>query len=439
MHFTTPSPPHRPVMETITALGDTTASTSCSQGTDIAMLDADWINPSGDEMLPDTPCRPSIESDHDTSLRGGVIYRPPNLAWRQKGVVASREDEEVEIDYEDLEGLSEDDNSSISSDWDNYGSLPLTMGEYDETVAHLEGSGDWNADQKKLHKLIFMRGLHPMMPSWWRVSFRMWGVTQPHLDDLFTPKHSKKRVAIHAYGNEVAAAKALESLFYLSQTVTDYEEIGYQSKIAPTVVKGIRSYIKWAMRDARIDTHNTQLNMLVQAYPPEFQDDGYVSDGSNFAPSPVSSNEDQEWGAADGSKIMDGANEADVEAAEAQRARRFTRAVSRDLERRLVDMGQRWRNSLRNKRGKGFIAEPPTLYAFAVIQHIVLLASHDSSSPTNPVVVLEQIVLNDRGQWLWNALSIALPVNMARDALNGMWDAGVVVAEHDDSEADPDL
>jgi hypothetical protein len=61
-----------------------------------------------------------------------------------------------------------------------------------------------------------MRGLHPMMPSWWRVSFKMWGVTQPHLDDVFTPKHSKKRVVIHAYGNEVAGKRPSVSIRLLS-------------------------------------------------------------------------------------------------------------------------------------------------------------------------------------------------------------------------------
>jgi hypothetical protein len=104
--------------------------------------------------------------------------------------------------------FSEDDGYSTSSDWDNYGSLPLNMSEYDRIVARLEGSEDWNADQRKLHKLIYMRGLHPMIPSWWRVSLKMWGITQPHLDDVFTPKHSKKRVAIHAYGNEVAGKQS---------------------------------------------------------------------------------------------------------------------------------------------------------------------------------------------------------------------------------------
>jgi hypothetical protein len=226
-------------------------------------------------------------------------------------------------------------------------------------------------------------------------------------------------------------------LFYLSQTVTDYEEIGYQSLIEPTVLKGIRGYIKWAMRDAGMDCHRTQLNMLVHAYPPDFEYDD-ASEGSDFAPSPVSDNEDQEQAAED---AADGAGEADEGAEEdvAERTRRFTLAVSRDLKRRIRDLGQRWRDLLRDDKGKGFIAEPPTLYAFAVIQHMILLASHDSSSRSNPVVVMEQIRLNERGQWLWNALSLALTVNLARDALNRMWDTGIVVAENRASEADPDV
>jgi hypothetical protein len=231
--------------------------------------------------------------------------------------------------------------------------------------------------------------------------------------------------------NSGTAAKALESLFYLSQTVTDYEEIGYQNKIAPTVDKGLRDYIKWAVRDARIDKHKTLLNMVVQAYLPDFRGDD-VSEGSDFTPSPVSETHEEE-------PINAGRAVVEMEA-EQRRVERFTQAVSRDVEKRLLGMGQRWRDALRNRNGRGFVAPPPTLYAFAVIQHIVLLASHDAGASTNPVIVLEQIHLNDRSQWLWNALSIALPVNMARDALDDMRSStGVIVDENNDLDTDPDL
>ncbi|KAK4126543.1 hypothetical protein N657DRAFT_569617 [Parathielavia appendiculata] len=451
MHFTTPCPAHHQLaMDTIVALGDLTDSSSYSESTDVDMAEADWTGHGRDELLVEIPCRPSIkiESDDDASLRGGVVFPRQTVAWARKvAVVPPRkhgyDEAEFPFEFPDPGQLSDDDGYSTSSDWDSYGALPLTMSEYDSVVARLEGSEDWNADQRKLHKLLYMRGLHPMIPSWWRVSLKMWGITQPHLDDVFTPRHSKKRVAIHAYGNEVAATKALESLFYLSQTVSDYEEIGYQSKITSTAVKGIRSYIKWALRDAGIDNRRSLLNMLVQGYTPDFHvDDDSQSGESDFAPSPVSSNEDGDRETADAVKAGGKRHhQSDAELEEAQRALRFTRAVSRDLERRLLGLGQRWRERLRQKRGgKGFVARPPTLYAFAVIQHIVMLASYDSGSATDPVVVLEQVRLNERGQWLWNALSLALPVNMARDALNGFRGTSVVVERREeDWRADPDL
>lgn len=171
------------------------------------MHDADCIEDSGDEMMCDSPVRPSIEIDDSPSLRGGVLFRPPHLAWVKKAVLAPSEERKnnkhkVQFDSKSPRGASDDDADSVSSNWDNYGDLPLTLDEYEMTLARLDEQ--WNANQKKLHKLIYMRGLHPMMPSWWRMNFKMWGVTQPHLDDVFTPKYSKKRVAIHAYGHELA-------------------------------------------------------------------------------------------------------------------------------------------------------------------------------------------------------------------------------------------
>lgn len=226
-------PARRPiVMGTITALGDLTDSLSSSRDapTDLDMPDVDWSQDDTDEMAFDISYRHLTFSNDTAPLRGSAVYRRPSVPWLAKTVVAppnqfqvkvKAEDGNDGIDYEDLDGLSSDDGYSTSSDWDGYGSLPLVMDEYDEAAARLEGSEDWNEEQRKLHKLIYMRGLHPMMPSWWRVSFKMWGVTQPQLDDVFTPQHSKKRVAIHAYGNEVAGKSRMQMPPpFIAQTLT---------------------------------------------------------------------------------------------------------------------------------------------------------------------------------------------------------------------------
>ncbi|KAK4141085.1 uncharacterized protein C8A04DRAFT_14374 [Dichotomopilus funicola] len=425
MDFTTPSPARERVLDTITALGSLTMSSFRSGSTKVGGSEADDSEAEDEEMESsemdedDSPCRPSIENDTIVVTRD---FPPPNLAWARKVAITSRqksftEDSDVGfsgagMDYGDLEDRS-DGGDSNSSDWEGYGPLGHTAADYNTAVSRIDGSNEWNEDQKKLHKLIYMRGLHPMMPSWWRMSFKMWGVTQPHLDDVFAPNYSRKRVAIHAHGNEMAATKAVESLFYLSQIVTDFEELGSEEKIAGAVVKGVRGYIKWAMRDLGVDQRKSQLNMLVRAYPPEFRGDD-------------DSEEDMRY-------------DLDSDETDQRRALRFTRAVSRDLEKRLRSLGQEWRSLLRKKKGTSHVPQPPTLYAFAVIQHVVMVVSHDPASANNSVVVLDQVQLNERGQWLWNALSIALPINLARDALDKLWGTGALVRYEEDHEDDPDL
>lgn len=98
---------------------------------------------------------------------------------------------------------SDPDDPDYDSDWEDYGGVPEAREEYDRAVTMLDGSENWNAEQSKVHKLVYMRGIHPMIPSTWRLSYKMWGITQPHLDDVFTPPLSRKRVVISANRNEV--------------------------------------------------------------------------------------------------------------------------------------------------------------------------------------------------------------------------------------------
>lgn len=191
------------------------------------------------------------------------------------------------------------------------------------------------------------------------------------------------------------------------------------------------------MRDANIDKAKTQLNMLVKQYPPDFH--SHYDDRSmdmDFPSSLAADDQDLDVGM---TGTVDIFAKAVAVMTEEEQQRRFTWAISRDLERRLRDMGQRWRELLRDHERGGFKAQPPTLYAFAIVQHIVMLVSHDPSLSSNPAIVLEQVRLNDRGQWLWNALALAIPVNIARDALDRLKQTGVIFALDEQLDSDPDL
>ncbi|KAK3323632.1 hypothetical protein B0T19DRAFT_210625 [Cercophora scortea] len=309
------------------------------------------------------------------------------------------------------DGKKEDKDSD--SDWDGYGQTPDLLEEYERALDKIPGSKQWNEIQKKLHKLIWLRGNHPVLPSWWRISLKMWGVTQGHLDHVFAPPGSKKRVAIHAYGNHVAASKALESLFNLTQTVKDYEELGFTERIGPTVVKGIMNYYKWAMRDAKLTKVGIFPTLVVKNYPPSFRrfdlpsGTGPVDEGSLTA---------------------------------AERQQLFTEAVVADIQERLIAMGDAWRDILRDHRTNSWLMAPPTLFAIAVVQHLALVVTLDPrDEPKRPVVVIEQIRFNDRGLWLWNALSVAVAINILRDEVYKLENLKLIADELYESSSDPDL
>ncbi|KAK0643658.1 hypothetical protein B0T16DRAFT_392145 [Cercophora newfieldiana] len=310
------------------------------------------------------------------------------------------------------------------SDWSNYGEVPNLLDDWDRAVTLIDGSDQWNSQQKQVHQLIYMRGIHPMIPSTWKMSYKMWGLGQPQLEHVFAPVNSNKRVVISALSpsGEIAAAKALETLFYLSQRIMDYEEQLAFDKMEPIVVKTISAYIKWALKDAGIDTKKFPSMFFVHAFPinspgfhKEWNEDG--NEGSD----PMNTDPEKAKPEDGGPGDKEGYNDSDDEgsADDEEETRQFTQWMDRVLHAKMGTLGQRWREFLgpdvqQRLRRKGSRIEPPTLFGFAVVQHAVVIVSHDASNKDNPVVVLDRVTLNDRGLWLWNALSLAIPINVGK-------------------------
>lgn len=212
--------------------------------------------------------------------------------------------------------------------------------------------------------------------------------------------------------------------------VTDYEDMGEQEKIGPTVVKAISAYIKWALRDVEVDKRLPS-TMMVHGYPTDFIDStGAVADSTGAVADSTGAVADSTGAVADNVVVAQssdvpwrvkaehfssGDEEDDDEEVSKELTRQFRLAVEQDLEKRMRAMGRAWRQLLRHTNA-GEAA--PTLYGFAVTQHMVIVVSYDANRIKNPVVVLGQITLNDRGLWLWNAMSIAIPVNIAKKAVH---------------------
>lgn len=259
-----------------------------------------------------------------------------------------------------------------------------------------------------------------------------------------------------------AATKALERLFILSQTVTDYEEIGTTELIPRVIVRTIRRYLKWAMRDAGIDYRRSLPNVLIRAYSPsDFPPDSSNSKSNGNGPSnpPVESSAQKKAKALKqtqrhrrrGWVYEDEIEHEDQDGSMQQ----FVHHLTTDTSRRLQDLGRRWRELLdshnapsngqngtskQDKGRSGQAIQLPTLYMFVVTEHLVMLNSYDPNSESNPVITISHVALNTRRQWAWNALWIAVVVNLAREGLLKLMNAGLVAPlTKSPNQLDPDI
>lgn len=257
---------------------------------------------------------------------------------------------------------------SINSNWDQYEEVPRHMQDYAKVIKRVSGYEDWNEEQRHLHKLIFLRGLHPVMPASWRWSFKMWGIAEGNLAQVFAPEDSEKEVIIKAYGNELAACKALESVFLCTQHILDFERLGQGELMGPFTAKTIRRYWRWALKDSGLDKCKFPPLLLVLEY-------------------------------------------------EYSRDKDFAHEVSVSVMKKVEDIAQRWRELLMDDETGEYVAEPPTIFVFTVVQHTLVLSTYDAASPEQGIVQIEEVKFNARGLWLWNSLTVAIAVHMARDTL----------------------
>ena len=167
------------------------------------------------------------------------------------------------------------------------------------------------------------------------------------------------------------AVKSLETIFDLSPLAYSYLQVGNQSRIGPTIRKILKRHIDWAMWDA---------GLADRIYIPTLQV--------------------YEFSAEDESHDLSG-----------------------DIERRLRKLAVKHRRSAVLPESKHlpesqwrYQTPPPLLFAFVVVQHMVMVVNLDSAHPDNPVIVFTELNMSEADQWLWNALAITLPVHAARDA-----------------------
>ncbi|KAJ9148930.1 hypothetical protein NKR23_g4588 [Pleurostoma richardsiae] len=230
---------------------------------------------------------------------------------------------------------------------------------YQDAKDAIPGQESWGTDLDRLHRLLSLRGRHPLMPGTWA-----WDLLDlPMLPELFAPPTSEKPVLIHAMSSQFRASKALRTLFELQGRINALRQAGKRQKISITIKKEIERYIKWAKEDAGLQRYDYQPNIITVRY-----------DRVDVSP--------------------------------------------QELATMMGDGLSGWAKQYRRRyRAKGIQQYPRVLYCFVIIQQLVLVATLKVSDREPKPLVFAQMNVSHRDRWLDSGLGIAIPVLVAREAL----------------------
>ncbi|KAL1900102.1 hypothetical protein Sste5346_002410 [Sporothrix stenoceras] len=266
---------------------------------------------------------------------------------------------------------------------------------YEQGVAAIEGYADeWTADEKRLHRLLSLRGFHPLLPATWTRDFL--GV--PMYPSLFAAaqadsSESTPTTTITNYGSQFHATKALRALFDLQSRVSGLRQTGHNTvRIGAIIERELRRYIAWAASDAGLD------RCAPLAAMPNIAAKQFLVGRPQQQRSPNKK----------GKKTK-------------------KRSIARQVQDFFGDWVARYRTyyaglpEYDTEDGKKERLRPPRLlYGFVVVQHAVMLlvvdsAGNRSSRHPRPRCLADfNLSLGDR--WLDASLTVAIPVHVARAA-----------------------
>lgn len=292
-----------------------------------------------------------------------------------------------------------------NSDWDNHEGVHYRLAEYEEFKKTVKGYEKWTKVQAKLHKLLALRGFWPMLAWAWTFNFK----TRNIYPSVYAPEGSMKRVAIKAVSDEFRAAKALESLFDLPGTIHSYRQTGKLSRVSLTIRKTLERHIRWAIHDA---------GCAHRSFPPTME--VYEFNPAEWNTRPVFSQQSR--------KVVP-SNDSDLVVDD-------TDPISDEVEYRLRSLAQR--HQAERLRSDGGESWAPLLIAYVVLRQMVMVVSLDSSEPGRDIHVFAEIDMFETDQWLWNALALALPIQMARDEL-WEWAGCLNPSDQQGDTDDPDI
>lgn len=269
------------------------------------------------------------------------------------------------------------------------------------------GASTWAPDEEQLFEILFQRAERAILPGHWEVDFR--GI--PMLDTVFSMNDDIRPIVYSRSGKDFQATMALLRLIDLTSSVRTTVQSGLRQKAPPLIKRCLDRYLSWAAEDGSYSHLRYVPNIMTAELD------------ASLGESEITSMMEQRMRAL------------------ALLQREFLR-VDRDddfwaVEESSVTLVDRYIGRRANGGADDddedvvFRRKPPVVYGLFILRSSVFLLTVDSAKGADAYVSFHvDMHFMDRHQSVWNALTIAIAVCLARDQL---------VRRVEDFEESPDV
>ncbi|GKT48616.1 uncharacterized protein ColSpa_08797 [Colletotrichum spaethianum] len=374
----------------------------------------------------------------DRTLSGRVKKTPRKVAKRKEDVLSEKEKEEEHRQLEEM----------------------------DEERKLFPGSDNWAEDELRLFKILYMRQYSPLLPSHWDMDFR--GIPIPEI--LFASSDAHPPIINSRSGSDFKATRALARLIELTGHVRGLCQTRQRHRARALIEKELHEYTKWAEQDGEYDSLDYIPNLIIdmvdttmtpQAIEEHMQlrlraaaashrahwrnDKPEVINGDHGPNGHQTEADDDEDAEPEDNRVVlvpdkyptPSPQKLNTDPPSAPPQNGINYDDSDDRKPTSTELDNSAEKLIHEPNGQ-FIRRPPVLYGLFIVNTSVMVLTIDSAKEGDQAYVSYQVEVgfSKHYQAVWNAITVAIVVCLARDAMIDMKED--FSHKMNDGDSDPD-
>ncbi|KAK5987924.1 hypothetical protein PT974_12060 [Cladobotryum mycophilum] len=214
----------------------------------------------GDQTDPHAPSI-SEANDHRTPRLNENEDEPGKVEWSSPDSPDSSKLRDLRLDDNDDEKQAKEEEDPELAMYTEYGFWidEMVRQEMEMEKKLYPGASTWARDEERLFEILYLRQELPILPSFWGIDFR--GI--PISERCFSTDQWAKPI-IYAHCREFRATMALTRLIDLTANVRTVIQCGLPHKAPIMVKKCLDSYITWAAQDGSFSHLEVVPNIIAE-------------------------------------------------------------------------------------------------------------------------------------------------------------------------------